>query len=742
MNLPEITTGNEPESEHSVLLREQLQKNWGYPDFRPLQREAMTLVMSDRDSLVVLPTGGGKSLCYQVPAISREGLALIVSPLISLMKDQVDSLQTLGIKAACINSMQSQRDKQEVADQIRRRELKLLYIAPERLVQARTIEFLAQSKVSFIAVDEAHCISQWGHDFRPEYRQLSSLREVFPGVSIHGYTATATPQVRTDIVEQLGLKEAQVLVGSFDRPNLLYRVERRGDSVGQIQQILKRHKGETGIIYCISRKNVEATSSALNQLGFRTLPYHAGLSDDDRRRSQEAFIEEKVDIIVATVAFGMGIDKSNVRFVIHAEMPKSLEHYQQESGRAGRDGLEAECTLLYSPGDAEIWTYLMNDVEDAAVRASAESSLRSMRQYCTSMRCRHQLLVEHFGQKLDSPNCGACDVCLKEMQPVEEPLVIAQKILSSVIRQGERFGAAYTAQVLKGSKNKRISENGHDSLSTWGLLKSESELQIRSWIDQLVSQGFLRSVGEYNCVQVTSTGRQLLKGQVQPVLLRARTTEKVAAAEDKWEGVDRDLFEELRGMRNRLAIRKNVPPYIVFGDGTLRSLAAHRPTTREGLQQIQGIGVKKMQEFGPVVLFTIQQWCEKHQLTTNVGLASNGSDSLSDVKKAPARIVTGTIPEEYVEYFEQRIPVEEIADQLDRTADTVVKHLTVWIQQRRITEIGSWVTMTQQKLVEDSLGRLGAERLKPIFEDLKGEIPYYIIRVVITAWELKQQDDD
>jgi ATP-dependent DNA helicase RecQ len=742
MNLPEMTTGIEPETEHSSLLREQLQKNWGYPDFRPLQREAMTLVMSDRDSLVVLPTGGGKSLCYQVPAISREGLALIVSPLISLMKDQVDSLQTLGIKAACINSMQSQRDKLEVADQIRRRELKLLYIAPERLVQARTIEFLAQSKVSFIAVDEAHCISQWGHDFRPEYRQLSSLREVFPGVSIHGYTATATPQVRSDIVEQLGLKDAQVLVGSFDRPNLLYRVERRGDSVGQIQQILKRHKGETGIIYCISRKNVEATSSALNQLGFRTLPYHAGLSDDDRRRSQEAFIEEKVDIIVATVAFGMGIDKSNVRFVIHAEMPKSLEHYQQESGRAGRDGLEAECTLLYSPADAEIWTYLMNDVEDAAVRASAESSLRSMRQYCTSMRCRHQLLVEHFGQKLESLNCGACDVCLKEMQPVEEPLVIAQKILSSVIRQGERFGAAYTAQVLKGSKNKRISENGHDSLSTWGLLKSESELQIRSWIDQLVSQGFMRSAGEYNCLQVTTAGRQLLKGQTQPVLLRARTTEKVAATEDKWEGVDRDLFEELRGMRNRLAIQKNVPPYIVFGDGTLRALAAHRPTTREGLQQIQGIGVKKMQEFGPVVLFTIQQWCEQHQLATNVGLSLDATELPAETKRTSVRSVTGSIPEEYVEYFEQRIPVEEIADQLDRTADTVVKHLTVWIQQRRITEIGAWVTITQQKLIEDSLGRLGAERLKPLFDDLKGEIPYYIIRLVITVWELKQQEDN
>lgn len=741
MNSSESTTDNAADSECAVQLRVHLQKHWGYSDFRPLQREAMTLVMGDRDSLVVLPTGGGKSLCYQVPAISRDGLALIVSPLISLMKDQVDSLQSVGVKAACINSMQTQRDKIEVADLIRRRELKLLYIAPERLVQPKTIEFLAQSKVSFIAVDEAHCISQWGHDFRPEYRQLSSLRDVFPGVSIHGYTATATPQVRNDIVEQLGLKNAEVLVGSFDRPNLVYRVERRADGIAQIQQILKRHKGETGIIYCISRKNVEANSQALNQLGFRTLPYHAGLSDDDRRRSQDAFIEEKVDIIVATVAFGMGIDKSNVRFVIHAEMPKSLEHYQQESGRAGRDGLEAECTLLYSPADAEIWNFLMNDVEDPAVRAAGETSLRSMRQYCTSMRCRHQLLVEHFGQKLDSLNCGACDICLKEMQPVEEPLVIAQKILSSVIRQGERFGAAYTAQVLKGSKNKRITENGHDSLSTWGLLRADSELQIRSWIDQLVSQGFMRSVGEYNCLQVTSVGRQLLKGQLQPTLLKTRTTEKVASAEDKWEGVDRDLFEELRGMRNRLAVQKNVPPYIVFGDGTLRALAAHRPTTRQGLQQIQGIGVKKLQEFGPVVLFTIQQWCEQHKLSANVGLSLDEEAVPQEITKIEPRAAVSSIPDEYLEYFEKRIPVEEVADQLDRTADTVVKYLTAFLQRRRITDIGSWVPLTQQNRIEESLGRLGSERLKPLFEDLKGEIPYYIIRLVVTAWELKQQEE-
>jgi ATP-dependent DNA helicase RecQ len=377
-------------------LLEPLQKWWGYPGFRPLQYEAMSLVMKDRDSLVVLPTGGGKSLCYQVPALARPGLAVIVSPLISLMKDQVDSLQALGVSAACINSSQTGAEKASVASQIRRRELKLLYISPERLVQPATLDFLRDAGLSFVAIDEAHCISQWGHDFRPEYRQLQMLKQHFPGISVHGYTATATPQVRQDIILQLGLHQPEILVGSFDRPNLVYRVERRVDSIGQIRRILDRHKGESGVIYCISRRNVESVSSALNQAGYKTLPYHAGLSDDDRRRGQEAFIDESVNIIVATVAFGMGIDKSNVRFVIHAEMPKSLEHYQQESGRAGRDGLEAECTLLFSPGDVETWNYLMKDTTDDSVRRGG----RRIAQIHAALLLKHPLPPQYARRTL------------------------------------------------------------------------------------------------------------------------------------------------------------------------------------------------------------------------------------------------------------------------------------------------------------------------------------------------------
>jgi ATP-dependent DNA helicase RecQ len=733
MKRPEVTPSSETEQDGiTELLLEKLNQYWGYGGFRPLQREAMSLVMQKRDSLIVLPTGGGKSLCYQVPALCRDGLALVVSPLISLMKDQVDSLQAVGISAACINSMQTAREKNEVAAQIRQRQLKLLYIAPERLMQEKTIEFLREAGVSFVAIDEAHCISQWGHDFRPEYRQLSRLKEIFPGADVHGYTATATDQVRTDIVEQLKHKSPEVLVGSFDRPNLHYRVERRSDSIAQIRRILDRHKGESGVIYCISRRNVESTSDALNQLGHRTLPYHAGMPDEARRRSQDAFIDESIEIIVATVAFGMGIDKSNVRFVIHAEMPRSLENYQQESGRAGRDGLEAECTLLYSSGDADTWEFLLKDTEDPAVLAAARSSLTEMQRYCISTHCRHQLLVAHFGQSLETTNCGACDICLNEMQPVADAQTVAQKILSSVIRQGQRFGGAYTAQVLRGSRSKRILENRHDSLSTWGLMKDESESQIRNWIDQLLSQGFLAQAGEFNCLEVTTTGRQLLKGELNPKLLRVREGQQAAAAVDQWSGVNRELFDELRSMRTRISVQKKVPPYVIFSDATLRDLARQRPTRDDTLAQVFGIGRRRLEEYGPILLKTIGEWCEQHHVSGDVG--SRPSTSPASVRRDSSR---ETVPTVYAELFEQGLSIEAVCLQLDRASNTVAQHLERYIRLHRITEIDPWVPASVQQKILRAIAQTGNERLKPLFEFLNGEFSYDQLRLVSALWDIR-----
>ena len=587
-------------------LLEALNKHWGYEQFRPNQEAAMSCVLDDRDSVVVLPTGGGKSLCYQAPAVCRGGLAIVISPLISLMKDQVDSLRTSGIAAAFTNSSQSHDERRRVADAVHAGKLQLLYIAPERLVQDRTIDFLKKANVSFFAIDEAHCISEWGHDFRPEYRSLKKLRKHFPGVALHAYTATATEQVRADISKQLGLKKSKMIIGSFDRPNLFFRAERMDDRMTQVREVLRRHKKESGIIYCTSRKAVDELSELLNGQKFRTLPYHAGLDAEERSRNQEAFIQGACDIIVATVAFGMGIDKSNVRYVIHCGMPKSLENYQQESGRAGRDGLDAECVLFYSMAEYGFWKATIAEAPKKSREASYET-LRAMVNFCTGVRCRHRSLVEYFGQEFDTESCNACDVCTGELDVVGGAQVIGQKILSSVVRQGQRYGGEYTAMVLKGSRDKRVRSNGHDQLSTWGILEDQPVQTIRSWIEQLVSQEFLVREGEYSVLAIGGRGGDLLRGEATPTLLRAsdsqtRHSKRVTRQNASWEGVDRDLFDELRVLRQDLAGQAGVPAYVVFTDETLRQLARLRPSTLVEMRAVHGVGDKRLADYGEAFL--------------------------------------------------------------------------------------------------------------------------------------------
>lgn len=593
-----------------LTLESALERFWGYQTFRPLQREAMTCVLESRDSLVVLPTGGGKSLCFQVPALCMPGMAIVVSPLIALMKDQVDTLRQNGIPAAFINSTLGQEEKRQVGQWIRKGELKLLYVAPERLVLPGTLEYLANANVSMIAIDEAHCISEWGHDFRPEYRGLSVLRERFPELAVHAYTATATPQVRADIAAQLHLKKPEILVGSFDRPNLVYRVARRDRLNDQVMEVASKHKGEAGIVYCPTRAQVEETAAMLKIAGIKALPYHAGLSDDVRRKHQEAFLNESVDVITATVAFGMGIDKSNVRYVIHTAMPKSLEAYQQESGRAGRDGLPAECWLFYSTADLMRWRNMI-DGDDEKANQVARDALDHVAGFCTSAVCRHRSLVQHFGQDLDAGVCNACDVCLGDVDLLPDSLVVAQKILSSVVRQKERFGGEYTALVLKGSKDQRIVQNRHDELSTYGLLKDQETRTIRDWIEQLVGQGYLEKVGEFNVLQVTPLGRQVLRGETAPKLLQpanpkaAKAKRTRSVDEAAWDGVDQDLFESLRKLRRQVAEQMSVPPYIVFSDASLRDMARLKPTTMAHMHLVKGVGAKKAEDYGELFLEAI-----------------------------------------------------------------------------------------------------------------------------------------
>ena len=571
----------------------------------------MESVLAGRDAVVVLPTGGGKSLCFQVPAVIMPGVTVVVSPLISLMKDQVDSLHENGIDAERLDSSLPFEQQKEIIGSLLRGELKLLYISPERLLTPGFMDILKKAKVSFFAIDEAHCVSMWGHDFRPEYRQISKLRKHFPDAVFAAYTATATEQVRNDIAQQLKLKDPNMLVGSFDRPNLIYKVRPRKDITKQVLNVLNQYHGQSGIIYCIRRKDVESMAAELRTLGYKALPYHAGLDDKKRRQNQDKFIKEQVDIIVATVAFGMGIDKSNVRYVIHSGMPKSLEHYQQESGRAGRDRLEAECWLFYSAGDYGIWKSFTRDMSEASKKIAMEK-ITAMYNFCTSGVCRHRTILNYFGQEHDKDNCQGCDVCLGQLELIDNPQITGQKIISCVARLEQRFGGGYTAAVLTGSRETRILEFGHDKLSTYGLLSNFTKSVVQDWVEQLCGQGYLVKAGEYNVLHITPKGVELLRGNESPRLLKpaVKAAKKSRIAEDSWKDVDKSLFEKLKDYRTEKAAEKGLPAYIIFGDSSLRDMARLKPLDEPALLEVKGIGEKKSKQYGKEILNIIASHCK------------------------------------------------------------------------------------------------------------------------------------
>ena len=600
------------------LLEDALACYWGYTAFRPLQREAMEAVLAGRDSLVVLPTGGGKSLCFQAPAVVRPGLAVVVSPLISLMKDQVDTLVGNGVPAGLYNSSLTAAEKSTVVAGLREGRYRLLYVSPERLVgegSERFLALLASCGVRFIAVDEAHCISQWGHDFRPEYRQLAQLRQRLPGISLQAYTATATARVRRDITAQLGLNDPLELVGSFDRPNLLYRVLPRAALKRQLLDVMARHRQEAGIIYCTSRREVDALAAWLTAEGTPALPYHAGLGEAERSRNQNAFLSEQVDVIVATVAFGMGIDRSNVRFVVHAGSPQSIEHYQQESGRAGRDGLEAECLLIYSAADFMKWRVMLEG--NGELTDASSTLLRQMERYAASVGCRHQYLAEYFGDRYEKSGCGACDYCLDELEPAVTPTLLARQILSCVVRVGQRFGATHVASVLRGHASEQVLARRHEKLSTFGLLPQASVAEVRGYIQQLRAFGLLRTTDDiYAVLALTAKGLDLLKNEASCpglTLARQRPPRKGAprarsrADTESWQDVDRGLFERLRALRLETARERSVSPYVIFHDATLREMARLRPTSIDALRSVKGVGTRKAEDLGELFLSAIRE---------------------------------------------------------------------------------------------------------------------------------------
>lgn len=702
---------------------QKLREYWGFDSFRPLQREAIECVLTKRDSVVVLPTGGGKSICYQVPAMClADGMAVVVSPLLSLMKDQVDGLLANGISAASLNSSQGSQEQNRVLKDLRSGQFSLLYVSPERLVQPATLELLKTLNVQFFAIDEAHCISAWGHDFRPEYRQLNRLKEHFPDASVHAFTATATPRVREDITSQLNLGQATKLVGSFLRPNLRYRVQRRTNAMQQIKQVVDRYPGQSGIVYCISRKEVENVASVLCELGYRARPYHAGLPDDVRMKNQEDFIHEKTDIIVATVAFGMGIDKSSVRYVVHNGMPKSLEAYQQESGRAGRDGLPAECCLLYSGGDVMLWKKIAGD------QPGVGDLLDAMSNYCTQTRCRHRSLVEYFGQALEMASCDACDVCLDEREQIADSLVVAQKILSCVYRVDQRFGANHVASVLTGSRSKRVLEMRHEKLSTYGLLSDYNKRSVAEWIEQLIGQGVLEKHGEYNVIRITDKGTKVLRGQVTPKLYEPEldaTGSKESV--DPWEGVDRGLFDELRAVRRKLAEANTVPPYAILPEATLRDLAAVRPSTLEKLASVAGFTERKRSDFGAKFIQQIAAYCSTKNLP-------------QDQPRPAGRVIAkasgnqNLVKSQAFQLFAQGLSMESVAERLGRAMSTTRGYLNEFIREEAVTDASPWVPAEiAEKIRAAAMTVDSLERLAPIREILGEDYSWDHIAVVVAC---------
>jgi len=585
--------------------RETLQDVFGYDTFRPLQADIIDGLIAGKDAFVLMPTGGGKSLCFQIPALHREGVGLVVSPLISLMKDQVDALKANGVSAAYYNSSLGSREARQILAKLHAGELDLLYIAPERLLSDGFLERLQDIPIALFAIDEAHCISQWGHDFRPEYTQLGRLRKEFPDIPMIALTATAEANTRQDILKCLSIIPERSFVSSFDRPNIRYTVIEKSKPDIQLCHFLDQHIDEAGIVYALSRKRVEKVAEMLVSKGYNAAAYHAGLPAKTRQQVQADFLKDDLQIIVATVAFGMGIDKSNVRFVVHYDIPKNIESYYQETGRAGRDGLSSDALLILGYGDVAIARGLI-DKSPNPDRVRIEShKLNSMVGFAEALSCRRHVLLGYFGESLDT-DCGNCDICLNppEMLDVTED---ARKALSCIYRLGQRFGMAYVIDVLRGSEKERILKLGHDRISTYGIGADQPLDYWRALIRHLVHQGYIsQDVGNYSVLKLLEPARSLLKGQVQLEMARPRVK---SAAKKKAKKVkvgeldyNQELFDRLRRLRKSLADEANVPPYVIFSDASLAGMAAHQPKTDEEFLRIHGVGAKKLERYGVLFL--------------------------------------------------------------------------------------------------------------------------------------------
>lgn len=698
-----------------------LNTKFGYESFRFNQEEIINTILNKKDAFVLMPTGGGKSLCYQIPALILDGLTIVISPLISLMKDQVDALRINGIKAAYLNSSLNFGERDEVYTQLSQGELKLLYVAPEKLFNnnQQFISFLKQLKISLFAIDEAHCISQWGHDFRTEYRALSYLKKQFPFVPTIALTATADQLTRDDILNKLNLNNPKIFVSSFNRANIHYFVESKRNTYEKIINYLEQHKDDSGIIYVLSRNSADKMSKKLIRDGFLAKPYHAGLSNVARQKHQSLFIKDKVKIIVATIAFGMGINKSNVRFVIHADLPKNIESYYQETGRAGRDGLKSEAILYYSGGDVlKLRKFAMIDNNDEQSRIML-NKLAKMASLCETHTCRRKTILNYFDEEAPD-NCESCDVCLRTYEKFDGT-IIAQKALSAVARLEGRFGLTYIVDFLRGSKSVKI-KNYHKKIKTYGVGKDIAKESWFGYIKDLISLGYLKQIGnEYPLINLTPKSLIVLNGKEKVWLVKSEKKKSSSFFDKPYE---KELFKQLKAARDELAQQQNLPSYIILSDATLLELATYLPLKTDEIRKISGFGEYKVEQYGSYFLKVIINYCQKNKLTSKIS------------EKIPKRIRQTKVErnndtkEITLDLFKRGKTISQIAQVRQLAISTIEGHLAYYVLDGQI-DIKEIVSIKKIPRISKAINKFGDNLLLPIKKDLGNYVSYGEIKAVI-----------